>query len=290
MQTTHYNEFSHKLGHAYRIAVVADTHGFKNDRVFRNLKDNKPDIIFCLGDIVYGAVIRNQSFPRGKNWLNEFPYAVELIKTLPTIAPTYFVYGNHEWLLSEDDVRLLQESGMKILDNEWVNHGELLIGGLSAADVTNYWTFKKRFYASYPNYKEGNLEREYIAGDSYENRKAPDSSWLPEFEEQNGYKILLCHHPEYWAVQNPYLKDRRIDLVLAGHSHGGQVRIFGQGFYTSGQGRFPKYTAGVHEGQYGKMIVSRGLSNTSKIPRLFNPIEMVYVNLKGNTKNGRENA
>jgi predicted MPP superfamily phosphohydrolase len=74
------------------------------------------------------------------------------------------------------------------------------------------------------------------------------------------------------------LCDRKIDLVLSGHAHGGQWRFLGQGILSPGQGLFPKYTSGVHEGRYGRMIISRGLSNPYKaVPRFGNPCELVYV-------------
>lgn len=50
-----------------------------------------------------------------------------------------------------------------------------------------------------------------------------------------------------------------IDLVLSGHAHGGQIRLFGQGLFAPGQGILPKYTSGVHE----NMIISKGLANTA---------------------------
>ena len=63
-------------------------------------------------------------------------------------------------------------------------------------------------------------------------------------------------------------------LVLSGHAHGGQVRLFGRGLYAPGQGLLPRYTEGVH---FRRLAVSRGLSNTQLVPRLFNPPEIVYL-------------
>ena len=91
----------------------------------------------------------------------------------------------------------------------------------------------------------------------------------------------MCHHPEYWCMQPPMLKDHPIDLVLSGHAHGGQIRLFGQGLFAPGQGLLPRYTGGLYEGPHGNMIVSRGLANTAPppIPRLFNPREVVTIRL-----------
>ena len=76
-----------------------------------------------------------------------------------------------------------------------------------------------------------------------------------------------------------YLKNRRIDLILSGHAHGGQWRYYSplrrewRGVYAPGQGLLPKLTGGVH----GNLIISRGLSNNAPIPRLNNPPELVYL-------------
>ena len=76
------------------------------------------------------------------------------------------------------------------------------------------------------------------------------------------------------------MTNRKIDLVLSGHAHGGQFRLFGQGIFSPGQGWFPEYTSGIHKGENGRMIVSKGLANTAHmVPRLFNPTEIVYIEI-----------
>lgn len=56
--------------------------------------------------------------------------------------------------------------------------------------------------------------------------------------------ILICHCPE---VLDTSLADEKFDLVLSGHAHGGQVRIGGQGLWSTSQGFLPKYTSGVNQ-------------------------------------------
>lgn len=109
---------------------------------------------------------------------------------------------------------------------------------------------------------------------------------LEEYESLDGYKILLSHHPEYWSLESPFLSQKKINLVLAGHAHGGQIKIGNQGLYASGQGWFPQYTSGIHRGQYGSMIISRGLSNPVKVTRIFNNPEIVSVQIKRINDNG----
>ena len=98
----------------------------------------------------------------------------------------------------------------------------------------------------------------------------PDTSWLDDFCSVDAPKVLLCHHPEYYER---YLKDRAIDLTVSGHAHGGQWRFFGRGVFAPGQGLFPKYTYGVHDGRF---VISTGLK-VSSIPRFFNPPEVVLL-------------
>lgn len=103
----------------------------------------------------------------------------------------------------------------------------------------------------------------------------PEVDWLDEFENHDGYKILLDHHPDNYE---PYTKKRNIDLILSGHAHGGQIRIFGKGLYGKSQGFLPKYDGGVFD---QKLVISRGLSNTLPIPRLWNPTEIVFIEIRG---------
>lgn len=74
------------------------------------------------------------------------------------------------------------------------------------------------------------------------------------------------------------------DLILSGHAHGGQVRIPGvlNGLYAPHQGFFPKYAGGMYK--YGNKIhiVSRGVSYDPRIPRIFNPPELVVIDIIGN--------
>lgn len=96
---------------------------------------------------------------------------------------------------------------------------------------------------------------------------------LPDMETEPGVKILLCHHPEDYRNR---LRGAKVDLVLAGHAHGGQIRIGDQGLYAPGQGIFPRFTRGVVD---GRMIISAGASNTVPIPRIGNPCEVLRIDL-----------
>lgn len=77
-------------------------------------------------------------------------------------------------------------------------------------------------------------------------------------------KILLCHYPAVGDKpgHQPY------DLILSGHSHGGQCRIpcLGAVFLPS---FVNGYVAGLYDSPAGKLFVGRGLG-TSFLPLRFN--------------------
>ena len=89
----------------------------------------------------------------------------------------------------------------------------------------------------------------------------------------DGVKVLLCHKPEHYIK---YLRTRALDLVVAGHAHGGQIRVAGRGVFSPGQGLFPRYTCGVVD---GRMVISAGAGNPVHLPRWGNPCEVLRVTL-----------
>ena len=142
---------------------------------------------------------------------------------------------------SPDELDLIFDSGATVLDDAFVLEDGIAFGGLTSGFIN-------------------------------QGRK-PDIDWLDEFCALDCPKILLCHHPEYYKK---YLKNRDIDLIVSGHAHGGQWRFFGRGLFAPGQGIFPRYTSGVHD---GRLVVSRGLKTGGKIPRIFNEPEIVFLKI-----------
>ena len=169
--------------------------------------------------------------------------AKRLLRTVPEIVPVFFSIGNHEWKFRDREAffRIIRESKATLLDNESVRFRGICIGGLSSVPET------------------------------------PDTGFLERFEREEGYRLLLCHHPEYWR---DYVNGRDIDLTLCGHAHGGQIQLFGHGLYAPGQGVFPKLTDGLYGD--GRMLLSRGMTNGAKprIPRINNPCELIILTLE----------
>lgn len=232
-------DFGNKYG--ITLAVLADIHSRRVCECIALLEQSKPDFILVPGDLVDGAAIERTG--------NHNPFiknAINVLNQFAQIAPTYYSIGNHEKQFTEKELGELYKSNAVVLNNNYVNvKANLYIGGLSSGR----------------NYQDKNASQE------------PDIRFIPEYEKMNGFKILLSHHPEYYE---PFLKDRKIDLIISGHAHGGQVRIGNQGLYAPGQGFFPKYTSGIHD---GKLIVSRGVAGTELFPRINNVPEMMFIKI-----------
>ena len=234
-----------------RMAVVADLHDHEKSRVavLRILERAKPDVILVPGDLTESLTREPDGRVRP---------GLRLLSEMTGIAPVFYALGNHEVGACHANVRraerlglpsqtvhpaymeAIQKSGAVLLQNDYATFGGMVIGG----QITGLWN-------------EG---------------RVPDCAWIRDFAAQDGCKLLLCHHPEYYER---YLKGYDIDLVVSGHAHGGQWRIFGRGVYAPDQHFFPKYSSGIHD---GRLVISRGTSNNVPFaPRLFNPCEVVML-------------
>lgn len=165
---------------------------------------------------------------------------MDFISHISGIFPTFVSLGNHESTVK--NIReLVENTQATLLDNSYTEYCGLYIGGLSSGV----------FYKG----------------------EVPDTAWLNEFSHRNGYKLLLCHHPEYYQT---YIRGTKIDLTLSGHAHGGQWRVFGRGIYAPCQGLFPKYTSGIYE---NRLIVGRGIGNKACLPRINNRPEIILLKI-----------
>jgi len=179
--------------------------------------------------------------------------AVMLLNALSKRFPCYFVLGNHEYQTKQIAwvKRQIDEAGIRILDGESV-------------DVTAGAT----------------TVRLYGIDDGHGGKVRQLAELARAGKERNDdvYSILAIHVPN--DLKN--ILPLGFDLMLSGHTHGGQIRIPGvlNGLYAPGQGMFPKYGGGRYD--FGKQtpIISRGLAKRPYwLPRVFNPPELVVVTL-----------
>ena len=233
----------------FRIAQVSDLHnsefGKNNTELLKLLSESRPDIIAITGDLI-DANHTDVGIALG--------FAQESVR----IAPTYYVTGNHEAASPQYDTLKagLEEAGVIVLEDEAVSlerNGETItLLGLGDPDFT-------------------------VKGDMFGETSAMVSTKLKNLDDgEGGYTILLSHRPELFET---YV-NCGIDLVFAGHAHGGQFRLpFIGGLVAPNQGLFPQYDAGLYTDGSTSMVVSRGIGNSIIPFRFNNRPEIVLVEL-----------
>jgi len=86
-----------------------------------------------------------------------------------------------------------------------------------------------------------------------------------EIEELDYYTIVIAHHPDRFNQ----IRNRNIDLFLAGHSHNGQVKLPFLGAIVKAAGARNYYDDEYHIGDT-RMFISSGIGTTIMPIRLFN--------------------
>jgi predicted MPP superfamily phosphohydrolase len=167
------------------------------------------------------------------------------LKALAAVAPTYGVLGNHDFWHAPDKLsRLLERSGMRILRNE---HVQVRING------------NPMVLAGVDDFKTGNDDLEKAA------RGMP---------EGNVVRVLLSHCPDLLQPA----AEHGFDLVLAGHTHGAQLRfpILGRVVNRLMHG---KYERGWMKAKETALYINRGLGVVFIPVRYGSDAEVTVLNL-----------
>ena len=251
LQVSNYTIESNKIPKVFdgfKVVQISDFHNTKSKKLTNDLveeiENSKPDIIVLTGDLI-------DSYKLNINT------AISFVKKITSIAPVYYVTGNHEARIEsyEEFKDKLEENKVIILD------GKLEIIKKENSEIDLIGIDDPSF--NFNTYRDDST----IIQDSL----------IPIQYDKNKFSILLSHRPE---LIETYAKNN-FDLVLSGHTHGGQIRIpFIGGLIAPNQGLFPKYTSGVYEIDDTKMIVSRGIGNSILPFRVNNRPELVVIELK----------
>lgn len=238
--------------HRLTMTVIADLHaGGPNmglERV-RAVVDAaialKSDLVVILGDFFATHRFVTEHVPHGA-WAGE-------LARLKAPLGTYTILGNHDWWYDIEGVRrALKQVRIPVLENEAVLLGEpgrrFWLAGLG--DQLAHWLGPSRF------------------------RGVDDLPGTLSHVRTDDPVILLAHEPDIFPAVPP-----RVALTLAGHTHGGQIRLpMIEPFWApSSFGARYAYGHIVEQGRH--MIVSGGLG-TSIVPmRLGVTPEIVRVQL-----------
>ena len=250
----------HRVKHAESVSVspvvfgirksLAEELGFVGREVsvsdlLEAIRQQAPDCIVITGDLV-------------DCHRTNIAAAMEFVRGAVRMAPVYYVPGNHEGRI--DAYRRLREellrAGVVLLEDRKVMLAR------QGACIQLLGLRDPRFAP-----KEHRQDRERVEKKLRE--------LMGTEEDRQFFQLLLSHRPELM----PVYADCGVDMVLCGHAHGGQFRLFHQGLFAPQQGLFPKYTGGVHVKGTTAMVISRGLGNSEFPLRLNNPPELVKITL-----------
>ena len=240
---TYYRVTSSHVSETLRILFLSDLHlreyGEGNAELVKAVQELQPDLILLGGDLV--------TFPNP-----DYENMLELCRKLARIAPLYGVLGNHEseMIYGGVDEQLCEkftQAGVTILRNE----DRIVQLGSNSVELIGLDDY----------YKYGASARMESLSSQYDT-----------------FRICINHVPMAFV---DYMEDAPIDLALAGHTHGGLIRlpIVGR-LYTAEEGFFPDYAGGEYQLDSGApLIVGCGLGDSNEIPRIYNPPELVLVDV-----------
>jgi hypothetical protein len=242
-------------GKRLSIAVLSDIHAAEPftplkrvEEIVRAANALSADMILLLGD-----------YRGSSRWINRF---VPIQDTAPVLAAlraplgVHAILGNHDWWDDTTVQRLrggipetlpiLAERGIDVLHNSVAK-----IGGIWLAGLGSLWAFRGGRGFGGTDDLRGTLA------------KVTDADPM----------ILLCHEPDIFP-RVPH----RVSLTLCGHTHGGQVRLFGHSpVVPSRYGNRYAYGHVVEEGRH--LIVSGGLGLSLLPVRFGVPPEITLIRL-----------
>lgn len=177
-----------------------------------------------------------------------------LLRGLCAIAPVYYVTGNHEWRVPglRGILAQMRACGVTVLQDDWrvLRRGEDALVLAGTDDPC------------------GPAER-----------KTP-AELIADIRAEAGeaaFLLLLAHRND----QLPQWSALGVQAVLAGHCHGGVVRLpFVGGLFGTDRRLFPAWDAGLYRQGETAMYVSRGLGYTNVHFRLFNRPEVAVIVLR----------
>lgn len=198
--------------------------------ISREINLINPDIVVFTGDLIDDSIDID-------NFNDE-----KLISFLSSIKAKYGKYavrGNHDYVVYADKIKnLFVDAGFTYLENSYdilynESNDKIFIGGLD----TSF-------------YDKDDLDKT-----------------LAYQDENISYKIMLTHEPD--ISDEIVSKDNTINLILAGHSHNGQVRLPFIGALTTPE-KAKKYYDNYYKIQNTDLYVSSGIGVSKVDFRLFN--------------------
>lgn len=271
----------------YKILVLSDLHGKR----FGDKQEKLLELIHSIEfDVVYIAGDMQESDYSG------FDPLLEILAGLPQETPVYYVSGNwgpYDINLITGDIlaagKTLQSHGVSLLTQPiQINKGEdhiWFIPGFSFSENQSWLAISKAKL----NTKLGPQDQIY-----YSQMLKYQSALLDSINKISDTDVMigLTHFPISQSSLDSMVDYPPYDLIIAGHFHGGQIRLplIGAVYVPDNNsprgGFFPdnRFISGLYIGKESQQYISRGLGATGYIPilkfRLFNSPEINLITLQ----------
>ena len=228
-----------------KIVQISDIHYGRTikKQELQNMVDKvnqlKPDIIVLTGDLIDKDTMLTDKMAS---------VISDILKQLTASIGKYAITGNHDYKFDKW-ATIISDSGFMNLNDRYdiiYNNSTkpIFLGGLS----TNTYQ------------KEKTLEEKIkVMNDYFATRTEENQNSFPD------YKILIMHEPDYVEEVNP----ENYDLILAGHSHDGQVKLPGIGAVILPNGA-KKYHKNYYNLNGTDFYISSGIGTSRYNFRLFN--------------------
>ncbi len=244
-----------KLKRDGRVVLLSDLHGKSfgrdNEKLLSAIGRVNPDMIWIAGDMYTSSRDGDTQTARG------------LISALSRRYPVYYANGNHEQKtrlspedfgdMYQDFAGEIERLGVRHLVNERVYLPEFNMEICGAEIGFEY----------YGKFNKKKMEPAYLT----QLLGKPDPARTT---------VLLAHNPDFFEAYAQW----GADLTVSGHIHGGLMRVpFLGGAISPSLKLFPRYDGGEFREGEAVMILGRGLGTHTLPIRIFNPGELVVIEL-----------
>jgi len=233
-----------------RIALFSDVHVHGPDMPPRRVEHIVEEINALHPDIAVAA----GDFT-GNNWIGRdysIDEAIAPLRGLKAKFGVFAVLGNNDCQAGAGAVSsVLERAGVHVLRNQASSAGPIAVGGMDGR-LAAMAASRRRTYSA--------------------------------LERTPGVKILVAHRPDEFVFA-----PRSVSLVLAGHTHCGQIvlPLIGPLYTGSDFGR--KYLCGVITNRSTVLVVTAGLGTSHMPLRIGAPPDIWLITIKGRA-NDRTNA
>lgn len=231
-----------------KLVFVSDIHfGTLFDRerttaLVERINKLQPDIILLGGDYVSGSNTKVWNKTGDDSLITCF----EELGKLKAISGIFGVLGNHDhWQNAGLARKCMAGAGIELIENKgvWITKGKdrIRLGG-----VGDYWEGKQ------------------------------DLGPVLKVATTKDFVLLVSHNPDY--LEN--IEAKAIDLMFSGHTHGGQMSLFGlwEPLVPSQYGQ--KYRTGVINKGITTLVVSNGAGLIKPAVRFFARPQIIIVELE----------